>query len=426
MRLAFAVCGAALIAFAGCGGGQEAPEASAKPEVTLLSVFPNGAWTQAGTRSQIDAVRTAVLARNGTAGAYRVRFVNEGDAVDCETLASTIAADKRILAVVGPLEIGCPELIGLLNPSSIALVSPTATDPCLTHFTATSPPFPSHACSPNELGLYPSGLRNFARVTATSDSEGRAALDLLAELGTRRPFVITEPRGFGEYLAGFQAEAQLRGVQVAGVSLPLKNFDDENFVWVSSERNDRRIFAREARRLLDSKADSLFLLVPGRVAAPGTSVEASMHAFAAPFIDHLRTAGFDGPIVTSLSLLGDQLLADAHGELQGVYLTFSRLPLSGLPAAAKRLAAEIHVDDRNADDAIYAAEAANVLMDAIANSDGTRAGVRAALFRVRRDGLLDRIAFGGNGDVVPQRIAVYRVADGQFVYDRTVSLGGVP
>lgn len=427
VSLALAVSAAAVVMLTGCGREGRAADPGASPEVTLLSLFPTSAWTEAGTGAQIAAVHAAVDARGGRTGAYRIRYVNADDSGDCETLAARIDADPRVLAVIGPLEIGCSDFIGLVNSSSLALVSPTAIDPCLTRSVMASAPFASYGCSPNDLGLYPSGLRNFARVTAATDSEGRAALDLLIDLGRRRPYVITEARGYGEYLAGFQAEARLRGVDVADVSFAVRRFDEENFLWVSSERNDRRIFAREARRLLDSGADSLYLLVPARVAEPGRFVEAPMHAFAAPLVRQLRSAGFDGPIVTSLALSGEELLADAQGtNLEDVYLTFSRLPLSGLPARAKRLAASIDVEDRNADEAIYAAEAANVLMDAIADSDGTRAGVRTALFRVRRDGLLGRIAFSENGDVIPQHVAVYHVAEGRFVYDRTISLGAIP
>jgi len=63
--------------------------------------------------------------------------------------------------------------------------------------------------------------------------------------------------------------------------------------------------------------------------------------------------------------------------------------------------------------AVYTAQATEVLLDAIARSDGTRSSVLEELFETRvRDGLLGSFAFDANGDTTESPITVLRVARG--------------
>jgi ABC-type branched-subunit amino acid transport system substrate-binding protein len=63
--------------------------------------------------------------------------------------------------------------------------------------------------------------------------------------------------------------------------------------------------------------------------------------------------------------------------------------------------------------AIYAAQAMEVALDAIARSDGTRASVRRALFATDLDdGLIGPVRFDANGDVSRSPVTILRVAPG--------------
>jgi ABC-type branched-subunit amino acid transport system substrate-binding protein len=63
--------------------------------------------------------------------------------------------------------------------------------------------------------------------------------------------------------------------------------------------------------------------------------------------------------------------------------------------------------------AIYAAQAMEVALDAIARSDGTRASVRRALFATDLPGgLIGRVRFDANGDVSRSPVTILRVAPG--------------
>ena len=61
--------------------------------------------------------------------------------------------------------------------------------------------------------------------------------------------------------------------------------------------------------------------------------------------------------------------------------------------------------------AVYAAQATEVLLDAIARSDGTRASVVDQLFQTRiADGLLGSFGFDENGDISESPVTILRVA----------------
>ena len=60
--------------------------------------------------------------------------------------------------------------------------------------------------------------------------------------------------------------------------------------------------------------------------------------------------------------------------------------------------------------AVYAAQATQVLLDAIARSDGTRASVVRELFRTRVEGgLLGSFGFDRNGDITESPVTILRV-----------------
>jgi branched-chain amino acid transport system substrate-binding protein len=62
--------------------------------------------------------------------------------------------------------------------------------------------------------------------------------------------------------------------------------------------------------------------------------------------------------------------------------------------------------------AVHAAAATDVLLDAIARSDGTRASVSRALLATRLDAsTIGPVRFDGNGDLIAPSITILRVRD---------------
>ena len=71
--------------------------------------------------------------------------------------------------------------------------------------------------------------------------------------------------------------------------------------------------------------------------------------------------------------------------------------------------------------ASYGAQGAEILLDAIARSDGTRASVLEEIRRTRiENGILGDIAFNPQGDLVEAPFTYYRVRGERFVPDRVV------
>ena len=58
--------------------------------------------------------------------------------------------------------------------------------------------------------------------------------------------------------------------------------------------------------------------------------------------------------------------------------------------------------------AVYAAQAADVMLAAIKASDGTRAGVASSIFKVNIKGsILGHVSFNPNGDVTANPVTIY-------------------
>ncbi|MGH3115104.1 MAG: ABC transporter substrate-binding protein, partial [Gaiellaceae bacterium] len=150
---------------------------------------------------------------------------------------------------------------------------------------------------------------------------------------------------------------------------------------------------------------------------------AGRDAGVAPLLKALREGGFQGPLIGSFAQQTGLLLEKAPSAVEGMYFTSTRLPPEALPPEAARLGRRLELEGRYALDAVYGWAAANVVLDAIAASDGTRAGVRAALFTVTRDGVLGSYRVDDNGDIRPQRVAIFQARGGRLLYRQSMTVG---
>jgi ABC-type branched-subunit amino acid transport system substrate-binding protein len=107
------------------------------------------------------------------------------------------------------------------------------------------------------------------------------------------------------------------------------------------------------------------------------------------------------------------------GAADGMYLTVPGLPVTRLPSRGQAFARRLAEAFGGQPDAwsIYAAQATEVLLDAISRSDGTRASIRRALFATRiHDGLVGDFAITPTGDTTERSISVYRILGGRVVF----------
>ena len=393
----------AVTALAACSSGSK--RSNPTPSTLLVAgALPTYGAERVPTEAMKAAIEARIRARGGRAGAHRVAYVDyvtssvgsggQENEQECRSAAGRIAKDDRVVAVVGALSTICARtLIPGLDQAEIAVVSPAATTTGLTHevpdWRRVGPCF---LCTPGRL--YPTGRRNFARVIASEDSEGRAAAVLLHRLGVKRALVLSDGQQFNtvELAGGFLAEAPSQGLTVVrAVYTPTGG-----------------PYGAVARRVAASGAEALYLLAP--TYNHGTEV-----------LEAIRRAGFRGPVLSSLYIV-QGTIATPSSPWQSVLFTSPRLPLAAMPPAAKQFAASIGAGS-SAVDAAYAGEAAGVVLDAIRRSDGSRAGVRRALYATSGPSLLGPISIDANGDVHPQRIAVFRLRGSRFKYLSTIRFG---
>jgi branched-chain amino acid transport system substrate-binding protein len=106
------------------------------------------------------------------------------------------------------------------------------------------------------------------------------------------------------------------------------------------------------------------------------------------------------------------------GDADGLYISAPTLAADSLRGAGRSFvegfARSEHLSPGQLQPyAIYAAEAAEVMIDAIKRSDGTRAGVLQALLRTSiPNGILGQVRFDAHGDPLAPQITISRVVAG--------------
>ena len=135
-------------------------------------------------------------------------------------------------------------------------------------------------------------------------------------------------------------------------------------------------------------------------------------------VKRLRALGGRETILAGDTLTIPDLVQSAGPAAEGVLIGVGVPTVSRLPAAGRRFVASfgrtIHgpVDPT----ALSYAQAADVLLDAIAASDGTRASVTAKVFATHlRNGLLGDVSFDSNGDSAAGVVTVWRIVGGRGV-----------
>jgi branched-chain amino acid transport system substrate-binding protein len=237
---------------------------------------------------------------------------------------------------------------------------------------------------------YPRGVRNFARVVAADDVQGAAAVVMAKRLGVTKLFVLSDAEPYGSGLAvTVRRTASKLGVAVAG-SLP----------WDSQARSYRRL----AKLIERSGADGVFL---GGYALPnGGRLLRDLRAVLGPRVRILAPDGF--------SEFRD-LIERAGRAAEGLVVSVATLPPDRLPPSGRGFAEAFRKAVGGAVDpyAPTTAQAAEVLLDAIAASDGTRTSVTEQLLRVRvKDGILGSFEFDANGDRTSAGVTMYRIQKG--------------
>jgi branched-chain amino acid transport system substrate-binding protein len=367
-------------------------------DVLVVSDLPLQGGSRVRTTQMSQAIAFALRRHGFRAGRFRVAYQSCDDSLartglfdeaKCAANARAYAGDADVVGVIGTYNSVCalaavPELNRAAH-GPLAMVSPSNDFVGLTRAGAgLDPSLPA--------ALYPSARRNYLRVYPTNDLQGAALALLARDRGARRVFVLDDGQfGYGVLMAtGFEAAAKRLGLDVVG-----------RVTW-DPQAGD---YTRVARRVARSRASAVF--VGGLLDTNAAAVIRDLRRYAGTRIDVL---GPDG--LTPLP----SLVRQAGRAALGTHVTLGGVVTESLPSAGKRFVRAFGRTQAGVDvdpSAVYAAQAAEVLLDAIARSDGTRASVVEELFRTRiRNGLLGSFGFDANGDITESPITILRVRRG--------------
>jgi branched-chain amino acid transport system substrate-binding protein len=379
-------------------------------QFTIASDLPLQGSSRLQTTQMVEAIRYVLKQADYKAGDYTVQYQSCDDATSqagkwdsavCSANAAAYAADKNVIGVVGTFNSGCAGIIiPVLNEAPdgpVGMVSPANTYVGLTH---TGPGLEEG--EPDKY--YPSGTRNYTRIVAADDFQGAADALLAQELGVKNVYILNDKESYGLGVARqFERAAKKLGIKIAG-------FD----AWDPKASSYESLF----QKVKATGADGVFLgglidenggqVIKDKVSVLGDNTK-------------VKLIGPDG-FTTTATLTGE---GSAGPAAEGMYLSVAGFPPEQLTGAGKEF-----IDGFKADqglDAVepytaYAAQAVQVLLEAIAKSDGTRADVTSKLFDTEiTGGILGDITIDENGDSNNNPVTVFVAEGGKLVTHKVIT-----
>jgi branched-chain amino acid transport system substrate-binding protein len=385
--------GAEPVAISSCG--QLLYEGDGKPEVIVAADNPLRGEHAEATREIVDGIEFVLRQRDFRAGRFRVGFQScdytvggDLDAGQCKRNAQAFVETGDVVGVIGPYNSGCAELqipiVSRTEAGPLAMISPSNTYSGLTR-------------GPSALPLYADGVRNYARVVTHDQAQAFAAAHLARRSGAQRAAVVAQRGVDDPYVA---ALSEPFGAAARALGIESKEYD-----WPVQAS-----YVDLATAIAAGRPDVVYL-----VGLPEGNAKT--------LIDDLRAELGQVPIITPDSFAGEDIAEELGPIGDGLLMTVPGIPHSALPPAGKRFLREFGpvIALPGALGAPEAAQATEVLLDAIARSDGTRASVVEELFATKvENGILGSFSFDRNGDIDPAPVGVYRYENGKIVVHSVV------
>jgi branched-chain amino acid transport system substrate-binding protein len=328
------------------------------------------------------------------------------DDAACAKNATDHVANTAEVAVMGTFNSGCAKIeVPTLNQDStgpMLMVSHANTNVGLTKKWDTGEP----------EKYYPSGTRNYARVVTTDDYQGQAAATFASQdLKIKKAFVLNDNQTYGLGVAkSFAAAAKTAGIEIVGEQS-----------WDTKQPNYTALF----QAVKASNADMVYLggiydnnggqLIKDKVAVLGDNDKVRLFApdgFTG-YPDLLKLPEAKGMNLTFAGLSQDQLVkaGGAGAKLLDAYKAkYGKTPNGSYP--------------------LYGVAAMQVILAAIAKSDGTRKGVTEAVLGGEGVTISQADSVTGKeikidpttGDTTAKDITVEIVKDGAETFVKAVSV----
>jgi branched-chain amino acid transport system substrate-binding protein len=414
----------AVLAFiaAGCGGGDgdgDGGEVSALPSATCTEIYYEGEGEpdaliasdlplqgagRALTIEMTEAIRLILREREFKAGDLNIGYqscddstaqAGAWDSARCTQNARAYANNESVLGVIGTFNSGCAKLvIPIVNRARngpLAMISPANTYPGLT----ISGP---GTVSGEPDTYYPTGQRNYARVVWTDQFQGAANAQLARDLGLKNVYVLSDGETYGNGIAVlFSQYAEKLGIKTIG---PTK--------WDKAATSYEPI----ATRIRASGADAVFF--GGIVCNNGGKLLKDLRAG----LPDLTFIGPDGWTPLSATI-------ETGGQgAENMYITSPGIPPEDLKGRGREFVTAFERDVGRPPDPYtnYAAQAAEIMLDAIEKANGERSAVADNVLNVKvNNGILGTFEIDENGDTTLGTVSVFQIKGGESTFVKTIT-----
>jgi branched-chain amino acid transport system substrate-binding protein len=368
-------------------------------EMLIASDLPLQGAGRTQTIEMTKAINFVLKSHGYKAGSHTIAYqscddstaqAGKWDSGKASANANAYARNAAVVGVVGTFNSGAAEIeIPILNRAPggpVAMVSPANTYVGLTHA--------GPGTAAGEPGkYYPTQKRNYIRVVAADDFQGAADAILAKDvLKSKKMYILNDKEAYGLGVATNvrNALAKIGGVKVVGFE-----------AWDGKASSYEAL----ANKIKAKGADSVF--IGGLICENGGKLVKDLRAGLGPNVKLLAPDGF-----TPISAV----VQGAGGAANNMTVSVAGLPNTALKGAGKTfLSAFSKVVHKQPDPySVYAAQAAEVLYQAIVKSDGTRSSITSNLFKTKvRNGILGTFSINPNGDTTSNPVTIYKIVGGK-------------
>ena len=362
-----AVAAAAALTLTACANNSETGGGggAGSKDLVISTDLPLQGSSASQSQSTNDMIQLYLDSIGSKAGEYNITLKTYDDSTAakgawddaaCAKNATDHVANTNEVAVMGTFNSGCAKIeVPTLNQDStgpMLMVSHANTNPGLTKTWDTGEPDK----------YFPTGVRNYARVVTTDDYQGQGAATYAAnDLKIKKAYVLNDNQTYGLGVAkAFASSAAKVGIEIVGEQ-----------AWDAKQPNYTALY----QAVKASGADMVYLggiydnnggqLIKDKVAVLGKN-SGDVKLFAPDgftgYPDMLKLPESDGMYLTFAGLTQDQLVkaGGAGVKLFDAYKAkYGKDPEGSYP--------------------LYGVAAVQVILAAIAKSDGTRKGVTEAV-----------------------------------------------
>jgi branched-chain amino acid transport system substrate-binding protein len=403
-------CMTAVMAFgvAACGDDEDEGNGGAAPEgdggsLTVYSSLPLQGASRPQSEDVIKGIELALKQKGGKCGDFTINYESLDDATaaagkweagQTSANARKVAQDDNAIAYIGEFNSGASAIsIPITNEAGILHVSPSNTALGLTKG--------GPGAEPGEPDkYYPTGERNYGRVSPVDTIQGAAQAQWMQDEGVQSVYILDDAEVYGKGVAkNTQAAAEELGIEIAGTDS-----------WDGKASNYRAL----AAKIQASGADAVFTggIIDNNAPQLYKDLNAAMPDAKLFGPDGVATVDFTGEIPEKVQ--------------KQSYLTAPTLAPDALPPAGQQFYKDYEAEYGEPQDeidpyAVYGYEAMSVVCDAIAEGGDDRAAVIDAFYATKgRESPLGTYDIDPDGDTTLPDYGAYRAEGGKLVFDKVL------